>query len=258
LVVRDVDTLKRYLNEGYYLIYSSKLGRFYVKNPKTRRAEVVDKSLNDIAREYYEERKMSRGSRLEGVNGIVEETKFLISQIRQRLDPKLPIMTKFVTDTSWWLHLRLDFTRLILPELFSLMRADEIDIENPETTARNMASKVLALKAEATRARELEDKLKALTGEFEARLKEEVSKVEARYTRELEVLKEKIKEYEGLMAEYEAVLRGLTDILILLGDRTGKTLKLISSFIAGLPEDVREEYYIMVAPRIRRIWGGGG
>jgi len=272
LVVQNADVLRRLIeDQGYRVKYSPKKDRFYVKDPRTGREEIVSRDLNELARMYFERQKAGSKPSNPGeagleqgsvgdvdVSSLAEETKFLVSQLRQRLDPKLPIMTKFVSDTSWWLHLRLDFTRLVLPELFSMMSKEEIDIANPEVTARNMASKVLALKAEASRARELEDKLRALTGEFEARLREEVSRVESKYAVEVEALKAKLREYEGVIATYDTVVRGLADALATLAGKAERTMRLVSRFIAGLPEDVRGEYEVKVAPRIREIWGGGG
>jgi len=268
LVVQNADVLRRLVeDQGYRVIYARRKGRFYVRDPRTGREEVVSRDLENMARMYLERQKAgSKPSNPEeagleqgsvgdvDVSALAEETKFLVSQIRQRLDPKLPIMSKFVSDTSWWLHLRLDFTRLVLPELFAMMSKEEIDIVNPEVTARNMASKVLALKAEAARARELEDKLRA----FEARLREEVSRVESKYATEVEALRAKLKEYEGVIATYDTIVRGLADALATLAGKAERTMRLVSRFIAGLPEGVREEYEVKVAPRIREVWGGGG
>jgi hypothetical protein len=81
--------------------------------------------------------------------------------IKQKLDPKAPIFSKWVENISFWHHVILDTSTHLLADLLSMLGEEEIDLNNPEVMVKNMVSKFKVLKAKALRAGELEAKHKS-------------------------------------------------------------------------------------------------
>jgi uncharacterized coiled-coil protein SlyX len=249
LVVRTEEELKQRLVEGWKL-YKDKVG-FLLYDPLTKKKERVGKSLYHLceylllksraseedhaaveeAEEAGAEREHAR-SRV-----LVEDTRLIVNTIRQKLDPKAPIIAKWTENISWWHHVIIDTATYLLPELLSMLRAEEIDLSNPEATAKHMVSKFKAIKEKV----------------------QSVEEVEAKYAAELEVLKQRVAELERRVREYGDVIAEQNRIVGELAERVKRT---IAFFVLEapnyLPEDAKTQYRILASRAVREIWGESG
>lgn len=187
----------------------------------------MSSALNDLARQLYEEQKRVKYGKSYGVEeALKDDAKFLLSLIRQRIDPKAPIITKWTENVSWWTHVLQDFSALVSPYILSLLTPNEIDLSNPEVTVKNMVGKFEALREKATRVAEIEAKLRS----------------------ENEALKQVLSEYEKLIDDQNKLIAEMLD----------KTRKTINFFMIvlpkQLPEELRETYKIYLR-KIRDVWG---
>jgi len=172
---------------------------------------------------------------------VSKDAEFIMNAVRQRLDPKHPIMTKWVSDISWWTHLMLDFSKIVLPDIMRLLEAKDIDIHNPEATARNAAAKFKAIKQlaeeRAEKILEYENKIKELKSELES-LAMENSKLRL------------------LMKDYDEALEKLRTFIEDLRGRVRETLVFIVKYIPQmLGPEARATYLHAVAPKMRELWG---
>jgi hypothetical protein len=126
VVVRTEEELKQKLVEGWRL-YKVK-NSFMLYDPLTKRKERVDKSLYHLC-EYLQSKHAA--ARVEEVEAereharsrvLEEDTRLIVNVIRQKLDPKAPIITKWTENISWWHHLIIDTATYLLPELLSMLR----------------------------------------------------------------------------------------------------------------------------------------
>ncbi|RLG86316.1 MAG: hypothetical protein DRO39_03525 [Thermoprotei archaeon] len=173
---------------------------------------------------------------------VEDDVNYMLMVMRNRLDPSHPIMTKMITDTSWWLHVILDFGKLAIPELMG----DDVHVDagNPEVTAQELVRKVRRLKAEA---QGVEERLAAMESEVKA-LKEENER-----------LRGLVREYRRLVDEaIEKTSRLVED----LRGRVAQTLVFIVRVVPqALSPEERARYMHVVIPKLRSLWGadlGGG
>ena len=179
-------------------------------------------------------------------SGVEEEdVKFIMDLVKQRLDPKHPITQKWVEDVSWWTHLILDFSKFVLPDILKRMEEKDIDIHNPEVTARNAAAKFRAIK-------QLAEERAEKIAEYESRLKELESEVGS-LRAERERLLRLVDEYKGLVDETLSETRKLVEEL------RSKVVKTLVLVVKVVPETLspaeRAKYFHVVAPKIRELWG---
>ncbi|RLE65007.1 MAG: hypothetical protein DRJ38_04515 [Thermoprotei archaeon] len=173
------------------------------------------------------------------------DTKFFMDLVRQRLDPKHPIMAKWVDNVSWWNHVIIEFSAHMLPYAFKLLEDHEIDRQNPEVTVRNMVSKFHELK-------KLAEERAEKMAEYESRLKELESEV-GNLRAERERLLRLVDEYKGLVDETLSETRKLVEEL------RSKVVKTLVLVVKVVPETLspaeRAKYFHVVAPKIRELWG---
>jgi len=172
---------------------------------------------------------------------VMEDVEFIMNIVRDKLDPKHPIKTKWVSDVSWWTHLILDFSKLVLPDVLKLLDEKDIDIRNPEVTARNAATKFRALKQlaeeRAEKILEYENKVKELEGEVKSLQKENES-------------------LRKLIDEYENALQSLKSVIDDLRYRVRETLVYIVKYIPqALSPSERATYIHVLVPKLKELWG---
>jgi len=169
--VENFDDVLKLREQGYSFHYDKRNDIFKIYDPRTkkyvgtisRRLTEAVKALLGMRTRKEEKTPPGPGPKREEIEkGLEDDVQFMITTMKQRLDPKLPVMTKFVEDVSWWQHLMFDFSKMAVPEVFALMKADDIDVKNPETTAERMVNKVKELKEVARKVSELESRLKSL------------------------------------------------------------------------------------------------
>jgi hypothetical protein len=251
--ITDPEELKRLLAEGATIHFDRKNKMFRIYDPRTKARRYVDSSLTSYVAKLYEERKRLREqppppssssspspavpgpSRQELLKALEDDANSVITIMKSRLDPRAPVMTKFVEDVSWWQHLMLDFSKQAVPEVFSLMGADEVDVRNPEVTAQRMVSKLKAIKEKALRAEELEAKVKTVEEEYKAKLS---------------ALEEALRRYKEVIEEQGKVIEDLAE----------RSKKTIAFFMVVLPERLPPEtrsLYRKLASEVKALWGVG-
>jgi len=169
------------------------------------------------------------------------DARFVMETTRQRLDPKHPIMTKWVSDVSWWTHLILDFSKIALPDVLKLLGEGEIDIHNPEATARNAVAKFKTIKQlaeeRAEKILEYESKVKELEGE-------------------VRTLRGENEELRKLMRDYDEALEELRSFIEDLRGRVRETLVFMVKYVPDvMSPSERATYMHVVAPKMRELWG---
>jgi hypothetical protein len=244
LVIESEEELRQRLQEGWR-IYRDARG-FKLYDPQSRRQVRVSDALEQLCEYYYRQQRSEAG---EGAattrrpptppppppNSITEsDVRFIMSVVRSRLDPKAPIMTKWIEDVSYWHHVIVDLGASLLPDLLALLADSEIDRRNPENLVNNMVSKFRLLKSRAA----------------------EVEKVEAGYRVRVGELERRVAELEDLLARYAQEVREAADAIEVLADRVKRTLVY---FLVEVPRRLSEEArseYLALARRVVEIWGG--
>jgi hypothetical protein len=245
LVIETEEELRKLLQEGWR-IYRDARG-FKLYDPQSRRQVRVSDSLEQLCEYYYQQQRSEGGGRPASAtrsppappppppNSITEsDVRFIMSVVRSRLDPKAPIMTKWIEDLSYWHHVIIDLGASLLPDLLAMLADSEIDRRNPERLVENMVSKFRLLKSRAT----------------------EVERVEAGYRTRVEELERRVAELEGLLARYSEELRGAAEAIEVLADRTKRTLVY---FLVEVPRRLSEEArseYLPLARGVVEVWGG--
>lgn len=168
----------------------------------------------------------------------LEDVRFIMDAVERSLDPKHPIRTKLITDLAWWTHVTLDFSRLVLPEAMKRADVRDIDLKNPEATARALAARVVELMTRAE--------------EADRRVQELQAKVEAERAR-AEEAERAFEEYRAAVdAELEAVKAEVRDV----AEKVKRTIELIMQEVPKyLSEEERAAYYQAVASALRQVWG---
>jgi lipopolysaccharide biosynthesis regulator YciM len=221
--VKTREELLDLYNSGWR-IYKDSSG-YLMHDPISNRNIRISVSLNDLAEELYEKQKEEKKMKMLN-EALEEDMKFILSTVRQRLDPKAPIITKWTENVSWWTHVFLDFSALVSPYILSLLTPNEIDLSNPEVTVKNMVGKFEALREKATRASEIEAKLRS----------------------ENEALKQILREYERLIDEQNK----------LIAETLSKARETINFFMIVLPKQLPEELkqtYIAYSRKLKEVWG---
>jgi hypothetical protein len=247
MVVKTEEELNQRLSEGWRL-HRDEYG-FVLYNPQEKKRERIDKSLYHLCEHLYskmkqkdeatqastEEAGAERGSaRARSPDKALEEdTKLILNTIRQRLDPKAPIITKWTENIAWWNHIIIDTSTYLLPDLLAMLRSEEIDLNNPETTTRNIIAKFKALRETARNAEELEKK----------------------YSMELEALKQRLSSLEALVKQYSEIIAEQNKLIDKLAEKAKSTIAFFMVYIPKyLPEEARTTY-MALAGKIKDVWG---
>jgi hypothetical protein len=249
--ITDPEELKKLLAEGATIHFDRKNKMFRVYDPRTKARRYVDSSLTSYVAKLYEQQKGRRErppppssssstsstvlgpSRQELLQALEDDANTMITILKSRLDPKLPVMTKFVEDVSWWQHLMLDFSKQAVPEVFSLMGAEDVDVRNPEATAQKMVARLKAIKEKALKAEELEAKAKMVEEEYKAKLS---------------ALEEALRKYREVIDEQGKLIEDLVE----------RSKKTIAFFMVVLPEKLPMEVrplYKKLASGVKTLWG---
>jgi DNA repair exonuclease SbcCD ATPase subunit len=171
---------------------------------------------------------------------LEDDVKLIVTTIRQRIDPKAPILTKWVESLSWWHHLIINLSTYLLPDLLSLLQRDEIDMTNPDVTAKRIVSKYYSIREEVAKVEEI---------------KQQIASVEQKYSSEMEALRQKLSALEELLRQYSEVIREQNKIIDELTDKAKRTMYLfLVEMPMYLPDNVRPRYKA-VAGKIEEIWG---
>jgi len=243
--IEDFKQVEKLLEEGYKLHYDKRNDQYKVYDPRVKRhVATISRSLTPAVRALLGSKSSERPpppppplgpprpSRQELLQAFEDDVQAMITMLKSRLDPKLPLMAKFVEDISWWQHLMLDFSKRAVPEVFSLMSAEDIDVRNPEATAEKMVSKLKAMREMATKAGEAEARIKAIEEEYKAKLS---------------ALEDALKKYKEVIDEQGKII----------DDLATKTKKTISYILYTLPLYLTEEdrpLYYMIVNKIKEIW----
>jgi len=243
--VEDFKQVEKFLEEGYRLHYDKANDQYKVYDPRVKKhVATISRSLTPAVRALLASRLKSSErppppppppgpTRHELLQALEDDANAMIAVMKSRLDPRAPVMTKFVEDVSWWQHLMLDFSKQAVPEVFSLMGAEDIDVRNPEATAQKMVSKLEAIKEKALRAEELEAKAKTVEEEYKAKLS---------------ALEEALKKYREVIDEQSKIIEDLAE----------RSKKTIAFFMVVLPEKLPPEtrlLYKKLASEVKALWG---
>ena len=159
-----------------------------------------------------------------------DDVKSMLSIVRSRLDPRHPALQKLIVDTSWWFHVILDFSKQAIPELMGYLSSDEVDVEDPEATAKNIVRKLRMIKTSYERAKKLEAEAERLR-------------------RENEELRELIDEYDEALETVknfaEEMKKRVKEMLVFL-------VRTVPRALSGWDRAV---YMHVVFPKIRELWG---
>ena len=230
MTVKSEEDLIKLVNGGCRVHYDRRYDRYKLYDPETGKYSSVDRSLNPLCKKFYEGQKKRGRGEAEAGRGMEEiaedDVKFLLSTIKQKLDPKAPIITKWTENVSWWTHVFLDFSALTSPYILSLLTPSEIDLSNPEATVKNMVGKFEVLRKKAARADE----------------------IEAKYKGEVEHLRQALREYKEIIDEQNKLLAEVID----------KFKKTINFFLIVLPKRLPEELrgtYRVYLPKLKEVLG---
>jgi len=235
MVVGTEDELIARLRAGARLARDAR--GFKVWDPRTNSWERVSVELRDLAAILYARQKYERAREEAGnLDEVVREEDYLhmVSLIRQRVDPRAPVLQRWVEDVAWWHQVLNDTVVKLLPDLLSRLNVNEVDLEHPERTAEAMVRHYMEMVTAARNAEALRRK----------------------YEEELRAKEAKIKALEGRLK----VIQGAYDDLERLFDsmiaRTKKTLEFfLRQIVPYLPSDARDVYRVL-ASGVQRIWEG--
>jgi hypothetical protein len=235
MVVGTEDELIARLRAGARLARDAR--GFKVWDPRTNSWERVSVELRDLAAILYARQKYERARERAGnLDEVVREEDYLhmVSLIRQRVDPRAPVLQRWAEDVAWWHQVLNDAVVKLLPDLLSRLNVNEIDLEHPERTAEAIVRHYMEVRTAARNAEALRRK----------------------YEEELRTKEAKIKALEGRLK----VIQGAYDDLERLFDsmiaRTKKTLEFfLRQIVPYLPSDARDVYRVL-ASGVQRIWEG--
>jgi hypothetical protein len=245
------------IKQGWSLQKDAKGFKLY--NPETKKFVRISSNLKSFCERLYrkmtgetqtEEQKkrqekkteppVSMPSQKEIQQALEDDVKLIVAAVRQRIDPKAPILTKWVESLSWWHHLIINLSTYLLPDLLSMLSRDEIDMTNPDVTAKKIVSKYYAMREEVAKVEEI---------------KQQIASVEQKYSSELEALRQKLSVLEELLRQYSEVIREQNKIIDELTDKAKRTMYLfLVEMPMYLPDNVRPRYKA-VAGKIEEIWG---
>ena len=173
---------------------------------------------------------------------VESDINFMLTVMKNRLDPKHPLMTKWISDVGWWLHLILDFGKFAIPEL---MGDDVIvDVSNPEVTAQELVRKLRRIKSSA---QEVEEKLR----QYDEAMKEAEARIRA-LEEENKALRQALEELKQL---YNTVVDRTRAMIEDIRRRAQATIVFIVREVPqALPPQVRALYLHTVVPKVRELW----
>jgi len=173
---------------------------------------------------------------------VESDINFMYMLMKNRLDPKHPLMTKWISDVGWWLHLILDFGKFAIPEL---MGDDvHVDVSNPETTAQELVRKLRRIKSQV---QDVEERLR----KYDEAMKEAEARIRA-LEEENRALRQALEELKQL---YNRVVDETKAMLEDMRRRTSATILFIVREVPqSLPPQVRAVYLHTVVPKVREIW----
>jgi len=200
-----------------------------LESASSRRGEAGQATQATVCEQVYEQPRSGRGEHISS-----QDVAFIMGAVKSRVDPRAPIQTKWVEDLSWWQHVILDTSMYLLPELMSMLSSDEVDLENPEATARAMVSKFKSIK-------QLAEERAKVVSEYEARIRE---------------LEAKVAGYRELVEKYR---KALEEAVGYLEDFKSKASRTINFLVVYVPQAFsgyeRAKYLSMVIPHLREVWG---
>jgi len=163
-----------------------------------------------------------------------EEYSHMVSLIRQRVDPRAPILQRWVEDVAWWHQVLNDAIVKLLPDLLSRLNVNEVDLEHPERTAEAIVRHYMEMVTAARSAEALRRK----------------------YEDELRAKEAKIKALEGRLKVIQGAYDGLERLFDGVVARMKKTLEFfLRQIVPYLPSDAQNVYRVL-ASGVQRIWEG--
>jgi hypothetical protein len=132
MVIKDEEELRRRIEEGWWLSRDS--AGVKLKDPRTGRSERVAKELEPLAIELHEGRRSAGGQGPQEVPATEEDVRQIVGLIRQRVDPRAPILQKLVENTAFWQRVTIELGARLLPELLPIIDAEDMDQGHPERT----------------------------------------------------------------------------------------------------------------------------
>jgi len=132
MVINDEEELRRRIEEGWWISRDS--AGVKLKDPRTGRSERVAKELEPLAIELHEGRRSAGGQEPQEGPAMEEDVRQIVGLIRQRVDPRAPILRKLVENTAFWQRVTTDLGARLLPELVPMIDAEDMDQEHPERT----------------------------------------------------------------------------------------------------------------------------
>jgi hypothetical protein len=132
MVIKDEEELRRRIEEGWWLSRDS--AGVKLKDPRTGRSERVAKELEPLAIELHEGRRSAGGQGPQEVPATEEDVRQIASLIRQRVDPRAPILQRWVENTAFWQRVTIELGARLLPELLPMIDAEDMDQGHPERT----------------------------------------------------------------------------------------------------------------------------
>jgi len=132
MVINDEEELRRRIEEGWWISRDS--AGVKLKDPRTGRSERVAKELEPLAIELHEGRRSAGGEGPQEVPATEEDVRQIASLIRQRVDPRAPILQRWVENTAFWQRVTIELGARLLPELLPMIDADDMDQGHPERT----------------------------------------------------------------------------------------------------------------------------
>jgi len=189
---------------------------------------VSPSTIHEVVHKYHSEES----------NVLEQDMKFFNELTKAGVDSKRPILSKMIESTAFLEHLMFDFAFLILPDLLSMLKDEEIDMRNPELTARRIIEKFRLLKqlAEDTKINEKINELKALENE-KAKLQKEIA------------------ELQSIIKEYDNALVKITNFVQDLKKKMGDTLYFLITYVPiVLDEEDKARYFNMLFTKLKEIW----
>ncbi|MCG2896176.1 MAG: hypothetical protein L7G95_02345 [Acidilobus sp.] len=164
-----------------------------------------------------------------------EDYSHMVSLIRQRVDPRAPILQRWVEDVAWWHQVLNDTIVKLLPDLLSRLNVNEVDLEHPERTAEAMVRHYMEMVTAARNAEALRRK----------------------YEEELRAKEAKIRALEGRLKVIQGAYDGLERLFDDIAARTKMTLEFFRQIVPYLPSDAQDVYGVL-ASKVQKIWEGLG
>jgi len=235
MVVGTEDELIARLRAGARLARDAR--GFKVWDPRTNSWERVSVELRDLAAILYARQKYERARERAGnLDEVVREEDYshMVSLIKQRVDPRAPILQRWVEDVAWWHQVLNDTIVKLLPDLLSMLDVNEVDLEHPERTAEAMVRHYMEMVTVARSAEALRRK----------------------YEEELRAKEAKIKALEGRLKVIQGAYDELERLFDDIAARTKKTLEFfLRQVVPYLPSDAQGVYRVL-ASGVQRIWEG--